>query len=367
VAASAAVVVLPYYLHDTRELGRPTNFEMPQSVCAQVLTAGSGPIARGFMDEVLAVSKHNYLRGLALAGVARMDGPAARKRLLRSLEDVSLQSYAAVALAETYAGIADQEVSAALLALAESELESHSRAEIIQALITIGHGKDDPAILSLVERLDPAHRHPFLVTSPDAWVEHITSRLSELAIADAETAQEVRRAWLAKPPDEQHFDTIGILIDCGVVVAFDAETGMVPVRHDLLLYEFADASQGRFTPEAPSEVMVQQGPEDYDGDYTVQFIANNLLYRFGARNFGDWYDVEAVHNAVNRALADAGGPERFVTVATGDQMAMFLFGPAAVAELASELGITLGTDPNQAMTDGKEYERQVFDQIRTGT
>jgi hypothetical protein len=151
-------------------------------------------------------------------------------------------------------------------------------------------------------------------------------------------------------------------LDCaGVLVAFDAERDQVPCDHDALLLEFAEASGGRFTPECPVQVWHQQGEED-NAPYTVKFLHRGRLFEFGAENYGDWYDVEAVRQALNFALADAGLPQRYLALHGKGQIAELVFAdPAAFVPVAERYGPALSEDASQAMRLGKVYERQGFE------
>lgn len=149
--------------------------------------------------------------------------------------------------------------------------------------------------------------------------------------------------------------------------AFDAETGTVPNRHDLLIIELAAHSAGRFKPEAVLETYEEpsEGASDREeGKYLVQFIYGGRLYRFQPRDMGDWYDVEAVLVALNRAVADAGLAERFMPLASGDQIAEIVFArPDAFSAAATELGLKLSDDPDEARKSGKAFEDKMLEQM----
>jgi hypothetical protein len=123
-----------------------------------------------------------------------------------------------------------------------------------------------------------------------------------------------------------------ILGHFGLLTGFDTETGEVPCDHEVLIREFADGSRGLFQPEA---LMQQNGKTD-DSDCEVQFVFRDRLYRYCARNFGDYYDVEHTVSAMNRAMEDAGLAEQFVEMDTGDQTASFVFGELARVERAAK-------------------------------
>jgi hypothetical protein len=150
----------------------------------------------------------------------------------------------------------------------------------------------------------------------------------------------------------------------GVTTGFDTETGMVPCDHHHLIRDFAEGSAGRFTPECPVQVWHQQGEDDYDGPYTVQFLYRGRAYRFGAENYGDYYDVEAVVRALNAALEHSGQRERYIGLYTGSQCASFVFAaPAAFVPIAQKYGLPLSQDASEGMRAGRAYEQQVFEEL----
>jgi HEAT repeat protein len=206
----------------------------------------------------------------------------------------------------------------------------------------------------------------------------LRSALSELRIAgiiEAEPEQvleqiRARREARAEAEDDESPPTpletsdpsgiFTVLGFAGLITAFDVETSMVPCDHDQLILEFAAGSGGRFAPECPVQFWHQRDEEDYDAPYTVQFIFNSRLYRFGAENYGDWYDVQAVQEALNFALADNGMRQRYIALESGGQVAQFVFADPAVFEpFARRYALPLSGDPTQAMRKGIEYERYV--------
>jgi hypothetical protein len=100
-----------------------------------------------------------------------------------------------------------------------------------------------------------------------------------------------------------------------------------------LLENFAKASGGLFNPEAPLERyhpnLSEETKEPHDsdgpgrwvpagaGDYEIQFIHRENLYRFAPKDQGRWIDITAVLAAIYKAWEDAGVSERFVPHAEG--------------------------------------------------
>lgn len=129
-----------------------------------------------------------------------------------------------------------------------------------------------------------------------------------------------------------------------------------PARHDLLLEEFAKASGGLFNPEAALERYHSNLPEepkdDSDGpgqwvpagagDYEVQFIHREKLYRFAPKDQARWTDIRAVLAAIHKALADAGVSERFVPHAESGEIGLFMFAnPVALKNASREIDLPL--------------------------
>ncbi len=156
-----------------------------------------------------------------------------------------------------------------------------------------------------------------------------------------------------------------LLSRAGILTAFDAETGHVPSRHDRLILDFADNSAGRFTPECPVQTWHRKREDDFDAPYTVRFIYKDRLYRFGAENRGDWYDVEAVQRALNFALETAGQKERYISEESGGQVASFIFAvPGAYLPIAQKYSLPISDDADAAMRKGKEYEQKVLKDLQ---
>jgi hypothetical protein len=169
-----------------------------------------------------------------------------------------------------------------------------------------------------------------------------------------------------EPLDTSNPDTLfWALVQEKVIVMFDAESDQIPCDHHWLLFDFAEATSGRFTPEYATQVWQQQNKDDLDAPYIVQLVYKNRLFRVGAENYGDWYDVEAVHRLVDLALKTAGQSERFIPLRSSGQEAIFVYAdPKAFLPIAAKYGLALSDDASQAMKKGQEFERQVMDGLK---
>lgn len=203
----------------------------------------------------------------------------------------------------------------------------------------------------------------------------------KVALADFHAAGIVNQqpdellAEMAKPgasgdgPKEIDFNNpnelIGALAFAEIMVMFDAESGQIPCDHAQLLFDFARASNGKFAPEAPVQFWLRQGEDDYDGPYIVQFVSDGRLFRCGAENYGDWYDVQAVMNLANFTLTETGHPERFISLESSGQFVSLVFAdPAKFLPLAEKYRIPLAEDAAQAMQKGIEFEQRVRESTR---
>ena len=110
--------------------------------------------------------------------------------------------------------------------------------------------------------------------------------------AEADRIRVKMRDGANQPSEQDDWPTgdaaLGFLSAADRVHAFDVETGMLPNRHDLLIVDIAQKSAGRFHPEAVLETYKADAPDAETGQYQVQFIHGDRLYRFQPNDLGDW-------------------------------------------------------------------------------
>ena len=122
-----------------------------------------------------------------------------------------------------------------------------------------------------------------------------------------------------------------------------------PPPHGELIRDLATASRGAFAPEAIVQLWEGGG-----GNYPVQFVHRERLYRVLVADRGDDFDAEVIVAAANVALRDAGDPRRFVAVQAKPWAAYHLLvEPARLLAIAPAIGLGPGAigDPDAATAD----------------
>jgi hypothetical protein len=161
-------------------------------------------------------------------------------------------------------------------------------------------------------------------------------------------------------------DAQEFMIAAKMVANFDVETDELPVRHDKLILELAAISEGVFAPSCCKETFIKapDKKDPFEQPYHVEFIHGDRLYRFVARNFGDWYDLERVLIACNKALEDSGVPQRFRELEGDGQCASVAFiTPEQERVLRDSFYVSFRKASNAAMEKGKAFEDQVKKQL----
>ncbi|NLX99237.1 MAG: hypothetical protein GXY83_24125 [Rhodopirellula sp.] len=318
-----------------------------------------------WLNSLLAGDVSDYTKCRVMLALDRVDGGQGG-RLLAALDDPKLRSYAASALGEMAKDTQDGTVVQRLKDATADEDRPAVLAAVAGALLDVGGDKARMAAMGFTERLEPGARMSIMWRANGWNAVSAMDQVVGAGLLDESAYRKALKDLEVEAKDDRNGDAslLGVLWEADVFLAFDAENGMLPCRHDQLLRDFANSSRGVFTPEAVCQQWHQRGPEDFEADYTLQFIYHGRLYRVQLRNQGDWYDVERLVMAVNRALQDAGHSERFHALAGGGQVAEFVFAtPKAVQKLASELYLPVDEDLNRAMREGKEFEQKVLESM----
>lgn len=178
----------------------------------------------------------------------------------------------------------------------------------------------------------------------------VARRIAELATLGFSRVQAL------KVDEQASADPEFLLSAADYLYGFDTETGMFPNQHDSLLRRLA-----RLAGSTLQDVVFEERyPADDQGPYRLSAYADGSVYRLEAQNYGDWYDVQAVLQLLQRVADDRRLDVAFVPLASGDQMSLVLAGPNAAVNAAFERGLLQRAEPEQAMESGKAFEAEVI-------
>lgn len=320
-----------------------------------------------WLNSLLAGELSDYTECRVMLALDRLDGGQG-KHLLAALKAPELRSYAAESLGEMVEDTQDDRVVNQLILAASGEDRPAVLAAIARALLDVGGDDARSAAIELVDRVEPAARTTILWRANGWNAVSVMDQVVGAGLLDEVAYRQALEDLEVNENDDEEADgsLLAVMWEAGIFLAFDVETGMLPCRHDRLLRDFANSSRGMFTPEAVSQQWHQQNPEDFEADYTLQFVFDGRLYRVQLRNQGDWYDVKRLVLAINPALQDAGHTERFHALVVGGQVAQFVFAtPEAVQTLSTKLYLPIDEDLDRAMREGKEFEERVLEKYRS--
>ncbi len=349
--------------------------DFPQGACGTVLRKGRGGKAKKLADQILTEfqERDQSLYQLAYTAKRQEESDRGMTRLLKDLGDQKQNKWAREAIATLYK---DSENS-----LIVDELRKHiqviklpqDRYAFGLTLLAVGGENAKVRCRTLARQLPDTYQQalllalakddPLPLSQRFSEAEFLTSNRLEGVLASVKEYQKEYYGDESPPKmDAQEF-----MIAAKMVANFDVETDELPVRHDKLILELALTSGGVFAPAYCCESFIKDTmkKEPFTQPYHVEFIEGARLYRFVARNFGDWYDLERVLIACNKALAEKGVPQRFRELEGDGQCASVAFiTPEQERVLRDSFYVSFRKDSNAAMEKGKAFEDQVKKQLR---
>lgn len=326
------------------------------------LSTSAGPEDLTWLRE-LATKESGHYAVDPLVAVLRLSPSEGRKLLLQWLDNHDRRNVAINAAGKAFESSADEEIVRKLAMLAES-VDDRELNVLCGALGSIGGEAASRTIEKHAARLDPAVlAHSRQLLAPVS-LDSLGQALRDAGLLSSEETELAVRE-LSQQADLTSPNLFAFLAAAKSALAFDAETGMVPCRHDLLILDLAEASRGRFRPEAVLEILDQENEDESESPYTLQFVANNRLYQAEIRNLGDWYDVERVVHLVNAVLSQQGAAERFLPLAVDGQLVELVFAdPQLIAGIAAKFHMALGDDYEAAMKSGLQAEEYFREQLQ---
>jgi hypothetical protein len=318
-----------------------------------------------WLEQTIARERGMYATSLA-AALVKLDVTGGKRRLLQMFDDPKMFDTAIEIAGDVFADKQDDGVIRAL-SNATKKAKPTDLPLICEALLKVGGESAKARVLDLMLSLDlreQARLKRKLTPLPATTMER---RVIEAGVLDAKSfepqPQQARKhADEARPQSDS---LLSVLKSGGICVEFDAETGVLPCRHDRLVSRFARHSRGLFNPTSISEEWNQKNLEDENADYTLRFVYDGRLYQGRLRNLGDWYDVERVVSMINGALGDSKHKAQFIAVAEAGQIAEFVFADRAKFEpLANQFHLPLSTNLNGAMDAGKAFEQEMIESMQ---
>lgn len=309
------------------------------------------------LERVLASSLEDWVRGVALVRLSRIEGMAGVGRLMAALEDETLQPEALRALGEQGAEIAAPALIEKVREIFDQTDKQHVRGRALDALVGMGAGQD-PAIRRHLDALDPVRRFEAAATLRNTPAEEMLRALTAAALASAEAtdaAEDFRAAWQEGSKWEA---TLRLLYGSGRLDGFDTEDATVPPNYIGLLHGFAEIAK-------PDVVISEIGmrPEIEDDRHEVFLRLDGRPLEILVADRGDWIDLSRLMAGLNGGLEETGSGLRFVVLYTGDQTAIVTFGDGVkIQDLVRDYAFPLADDPDESMRAGQAYERQVIQQ-----
>ena len=335
----------------------PSGCELAATVLAERGTADELPVLRSLLE------KPEADEALLLGGLARLGDADSRARLIQLLGDPAARHRALAGARIAASGSEGQEIVERLASgIPETGSVPHG---LMQTLLAIGGPAAEARARALAPGLHHEDRVELLWHLDRRTAGAAAERFRQLGIIpevpNLDTARRLA-SWLDDPDERRVFSSVLDL--AGVAHSFDTETGAIPCRHDLLILDLAAASGGVFEPDTVLERWEPKDEDDSDTPYGIELVFRDRLYRFEAENLGDWYDLNAVLDGMNRALEEAALAHRYVPLHTGDQTATILFGdPQALQKAASEGWIVLSMDADASRRSGKAFEDEVLREL----
>lgn len=325
--------------------------------CMAVLEVGTGKEVEALADLVEAYCE-DWLRECAYACKRRLEGTAGRGRVLSDIGDLSNRGAALVAVEVNHADTGDPAILNALISAADSATDRAELEAICRATISLGGGEVETSIANMTRRLPDDARNRWRRAAADKAPTKLAYRLAKAGLIAGDQDSISRHLANDEFDDAPRLETI--LASAGRAISFDVETSYIPVGHDKLIEDLAGAGAGQFKPESCHEAMSSRFEDDIEGQYLVQFVHAGRLYRFTARNYGDWYDVDRVITVCNRALADSGSSYRFCLDADGGSWAtVFCVTESEKALLSEEFYVNWESSQNRAADEVAAEAREI--------
>jgi hypothetical protein len=184
------------------------------------------------------------------------------------------------------------------------------------------------------------------------------------ATIDKLAAAGFTRVTAVVPADAQTDASDQILALAGYAHWFDVETGMYPNNHDSLMRQLSALAAPELDDVIYEEIAPPMEDETDTKPYVLTAFTSGKRLRAEARNFGDWYDAEAVINLMNAVAKEHGSKIRFVALASEDQTMSILAAPAGAIARGIQGGLIDVGGGGEAKDAGKSFEDKVMEAFK---
>jgi hypothetical protein len=305
----------------------------------ETLAAAAPAWEADFLEEVARSKVEGWSRGVAIRRIADLRGVASLDLLMALADDPPVANEVARAVASIGAAAATPRVVAQLKRMLGETENRWAPSEAARALVAIGHATD-PDLATHTDNFDVWTRFAVRVKAAGINAQALTARLfaagivgeDRRALMESEMLADMQKALDA---GDGFNAVVDLLEQVQSVYAFDTEWNPEP-EYDVLLEELSAVS----SPRLPIILVPEDVPNE-EGSEVCCRVAGHPA-RFTPKFMGKWIDLDAVLGGLNKALGDAGRPERFADLLSGGQGACVIVGTAGgLAELVETIGLPL--------------------------
>jgi hypothetical protein len=318
----------------------------------ETLAAAAPEWEASFLEEVIRSEVSS--RDRAISRLVQLRGPDCLEFLVKAADDAGVANYVADAIPKLGAAAAKPFVIQRLRTMLGETQNTWAPSAAARALIALGHAAD-PALASRVEKFDPWTRFAFRAKIANIDAPALIEKLFSAGIV-GEARRHLLNSKIIRKMQKAldaglGFEVIELFLKkLRSVYAFDTEWDPEPDYCELLT-ELSQVASPR---------IAIAGIEAIRGDVSCQVAGHPA--RFSPTYMGDWTDLRAVLNGLNAALEQAGRPERFANLHSGDQWAFVILGAGSgLASMVETLGFPLEADANAPVAIGMAFEGHVAD------
>lgn len=322
---------------DTDESSTSRMMKWPISELYRFFVEKAEPESLPFLRELLEQKSMGRFHGPILVSLARIEGNAVWDEAIAAMDSKELCRHACDAISILAAGKEDETLTTSIFDAAAAY--ERRLTPFANAILAVGGPKADKQAHQIAARMGATERLDLLSKIEGKTPIQCIDGLVDTNFLDQANAARAKE-HLMEHGLGAYSAVIRALVDAGIAASmWDA------YYYDEFIRQLGELRPEAFHPEGVSKFshyrfsLETEGADDYA--MTTQFVHDERLYRFGCEDFEDELDEGPIVNAVNRALADAGRPERLMEFGDpeGPGSGEFVIVDPAVARAAEERGL----------------------------